>query len=306
MAFADSSETQIALIAEATFGVTPTTPAFQNLRVTSEDLVGEIQTVVSNELRSDAEVGDLIKTGESATGNLPFELSFGPEFDLLFEHALRGSFSTNVLKGGIEKKSLTLEKKHETGTTDNYFRYRGARVNSLEMSFRAQEIVTGSLGILGLDETIATTIVTGATYAAANSNPVMSAVDVGTITVGGVSGSMFYTEISFSLSNNLRTQNAIGSVGAIGIGYGRREITGSITAYFENADLYEEAVTNAASSIAWPVSDGTNSYNFTLPRLKFTSRRAVAGGNNQDVLAELQFQALVDATEGTAIKIQNA
>lgn len=359
MAIADSSETQLAFVAESAFGTTPATPALQNIRITSEDLTGEINTVVSNELRPDAEVGDLIKVGESGTGNLPFELSFGADFDTLFEHALRGTFAANTadtgvtamsvgaintfnratgsfvtdgfqidtrvlssgftdaanngtflvvavaalvltvaetslvieaagvdeqivaqgsqLTGATERKSLTLEKRHETGVTDHFFRYRGARIGSLAMSFRSQEIVTGTFGVLSLDETTDTAVLGGSSYSNANANPVMSAVDVGSITVGGVSGQMFYTEISFDLNNNLRAQNALGSVGAVGIGYGRREITGNMIAYFENADLYEEAVNNNVSSLVWPVVDGANSYTFALPRVKFTSRRAVAG-----------------------------
>ena len=206
MAFADSSETEIAFIPESTFGTTPATPAFQRMRVTSEDLTGEQQTVVSNELRPDAEVADLIRVGESATGNLPFELSFGAEFDTLFEHALRGTFSGNDLKGGTEKKSMTIEKRHETGATDHYFRYVGCRVGSFSLNLRAQEIVTGAIQVQGLNEATDTAIIAGATYQDANANAVMAAPDVGVITVGGVAGSLFYTDLSFSLTNNLRAQ----------------------------------------------------------------------------------------------------
>ncbi|HMB76904.1 MAG TPA: phage tail tube protein [Kiloniellaceae bacterium] len=306
MAFADSSETEIAFIPESVFGTTPATPVFQRMRVTSEDLMGEQQTTVSNELRPDAEVADLIRVGESATGNLPFELSFGSEFDTLFEHALRGSFAANELKAGIEKKSISLEKRHETGATDHYFRFVGCRVGQMSLNLKAQEIVTGSLQIMGLSEATDTAIISGATYTDANSNPVMAAADVGTITVGGVAGTLYYTDLSFSLNNNLRAQPAIGQVGAAGIGYGRREITGSIIAYFEDDDLYEEAVQNNSSSLSFALSDGSNSYSVTLPKLKFTSRKAVAGGNNQDIMAECQFQALYDPTEQTSIKIVKA
>ena len=152
MAFADSSETEIAFIAEATFGTTPATPVFQRMRVTSEDLTGELQTVVSNELRPDAEVSDLIRVGESATGNLPFELSFGSEVDTLLEHALRGTFAANELKGATEKKSFTFEKRHETGATDHYFRYTGCRIGGISLTLRAQEIVTRSFSVQGLSE----------------------------------------------------------------------------------------------------------------------------------------------------------
>ena len=88
----------------------------------------------------------------------------------------------------------------------------------MDLTFRQQEVVTGSFGIQGLDETVAQAIIPGANYSDPNGNAVMSAIDVGTIHVGGVSTPMFYTEISLSLNNNLRAQNALGQVGAIGIG----------------------------------------------------------------------------------------
>ena len=303
MAFADASEAQVSFVQESVFGTTPATPTWQRMRVTSEDLTGEQDTRISNELRPDAEVADLILVGLSATGSLPFELSFGPDFDVLFEHALRGTFSGNDLAAAVEKKSMTLEKIFQ-GTAANYFRYRGCRVGQLDLTFQASEIVTGTINFLGLDEALDTAQIPSSTYDPPNGNPVMAAPDVGTITVGGVTGQMFYTEMSMSLNNNLRAQNALGSIGAVGIGYGRREVTGNITAYFENVDLYEEAVNNTISSISLPVSDGTNTYTFTLPKVKFATRRAVAGGNNQDILAELTYQALVDtAVENTSVKI---
>lgn len=389
MPFADASETRLAYVVESTFGTTPATPAFQVFRGTSEDLTGEIQTIVSNELRSDAEVADLIKVGESGSGNVPFELSFGAENDTVFEHALRGTFASNSavdtgviamsvgasntfddaangfvtagfkpgmrvvstgftdsanngtflvvgvaagvltiaestlvtesagvneqivaqgssLVAGVEKKSMTWEKTHEAGATDAYLRYRGSRIGQLNMTFQAQQATTGSIQILGLDETTGTAIISGATYPAANTNDVQSAIDVGTIYVGNTTTTLYYTEISLALNNNLRAQNALGQVGAVGIGYGRREITGNLTAYFENLDIYEEAVSNNKVAIGWTTSDGTNDYTYFLPKVAFTGRRAVASGNNQDIFAELQFQALVESTVGASISIQNA
>jgi hypothetical protein len=93
-----------------------------------------------------------------------------------------------------------------------------------EIVFIADAIVTGSFSVQGLNEAIDTAIISGATYSDANTNPVMAAPDVGTITVGGIAGTLFYTDLSFSLTNNLRAQAAIGQVGAAGIGYGRREV----------------------------------------------------------------------------------
>src|SRR5690606_15567028 len=110
MAFANTSQTQVAFVEESTWGTTPTTPTFQLLRITSESLVHNIENVTSNEIRPDADVADLIQTGASATGDFGFELSYGTDFSTLFEHALRGSFVSSRLDAGTDRKSFTFEK----------------------------------------------------------------------------------------------------------------------------------------------------------------------------------------------------
>ena len=307
MAIADTSQTQIAFTEEDTFlAGTPATPAWQKTRMTGESLNYSIENTTSDEIRPDADVADLIQTNANVGGDVNFELTFGAtDTDILLEHALRGSFSTNTLKGGIERKSLSIEKLFETGSSDQYFRFFGCVVNALNLNVQAGSILTGSFGLMGLSGTTGQAALSGATYVDANSNDVMTAVDVASITVGGVTGDLFYTDLSVSLTNNCRYQQAVGSLAAIGIGYGRREITGTLNAYFEDQDLYEEFIAGNASSLTFQCTDGTNTYTVTLPKIKYSSGQVVAGGNNADVMAEMQLQALFDATSGCAIQIDN-
>lgn len=303
MAFADSSNTQVAVVEESVFGTTPATPTWQKLRVTGESLNENFENTTSNEIRPDAEVSDLIQTGKNVGGDLNFELTKGAEMELLLEHALRNSFSTNDLLGGTDFKSLSIEKLFETGSTDQYFRYNGCRLSQMQLSVQANSILTGSFSFMGLAGDVATAAISGGTYTDANSNDVMTAVDVGSISVGGVSTTLYYTDMSFTLNNNCRYQNAVGSLGSVGIGYGRREITGSLTAYFENQDLYEEFRAGNASSISFVCTDGSNSYTITFPKVKYSSGSVTAGGNNADIFAEMSWQALYDSAEGSSIKI---
>lgn len=308
MAFADSSETQIAFVEESTFlGGTPASPTWQKARMTGESLNDNIDNTTSNEIRPDADVSDLIQTASNVGGDMNWELTFGAsDTDTLLEHALRGTFSTNVLKGAKEKKSLSFEKIFETGATDQYFRFEKCVVNTFAMTVQASNIITGSFGIMGVSGNRGTAAVSGATYSNPNTNDVMTAVDVGTITVGGVTGTLFYTDMSFSLTNNCRYQQAVGSLDAVGIGYGRREITGTLNAYFEDQDLYEEFAAGNASSLSFICTDGTNSYTITFPKIKYSAGTVVAGGNNQDVMANMSWQALYDTSSGCAIQIENA
>ena len=129
MSFAETSQTQVAFVEEATWGDTPALPAFQKLRLTGESLAYDVQSEVSNEIRADATVADLIRTGVSASGELQMELSFGAaDTEVLLEHALRGDVAAGVLKGGTARKSLTLEKRFETGAVDRYLRVAHPKV----------------------------------------------------------------------------------------------------------------------------------------------------------------------------------
>jgi len=65
--FSDASDAQIAFIPETAWGTTPATPAFQNVRMTGENLVFSIDNQTSNEIDSTASVKDLIQRGASAT-----------------------------------------------------------------------------------------------------------------------------------------------------------------------------------------------------------------------------------------------
>ena len=305
--FANTSETQFALVEESTLGTTPSSPSWQLFRITSEGLEYDINNTTSSEIRPDADISDLIQTGASATGDFSFELSYGSEFDTLFEHALRGAFTSSRLDGGTAKKSLSFEKKFEVGSPDEFLRFEGCRVGNLSLNVTSNSIITGSASIMGLSSSVGTAEESGATYTDANSNDIMAAPDVANITVGDTSGTIFFTDLSFQLNNNLRAQNAVGKLNAVGIGYGLREVTGTMTAYFDalSQQMYDDFVAGTEASISFEATDGTNTYTFTIPRIKYQTGRVVAGGNNEDVLAEMSFQGLYDSAEGTSIYLEN-
>lgn len=89
----DSNRTQISYIEEVTWGTTPGSPAMAELRLTSESLIKNISNIVSQELRSDRQVTDLIQVSKEASGDINFELSYGT-YDNLLESALFSDWST--------------------------------------------------------------------------------------------------------------------------------------------------------------------------------------------------------------------
>lgn len=97
MALQSTNRVAIAKVRETTFGVTPATPAFKAIRQTSSSLAVNPQTVVSNEIRSDRQVPDLILTALQAGGDVGGEMSFNAMDDDM-EEALQGSWTNLPLQ----------------------------------------------------------------------------------------------------------------------------------------------------------------------------------------------------------------
>lgn len=92
---ADTNRGRIAIIPEASFGVTPNNPNFQILRLVSSGLQYTKNTAESSELDSSRMLTDIVEVSASSSGNIDFELSAG-SYDQLIEAVLGGTRSTAV------------------------------------------------------------------------------------------------------------------------------------------------------------------------------------------------------------------
>jgi hypothetical protein len=299
----DSSQTRLAYIAESTYGTTPSTPVFKNLRFTSESFNPAIQYVSSNEIRSDRNVPDMTRVGQDAAGEFGFELSYG-SFDDILESLLFSTWSTNVIKNGVAQKAFTIEKTFEAGTTDQFHRYTGCIANTMSLSVRAKEIVTGSFGFMAKTATSGQAIISGATYTAVNSNPVINAANnFAALAITGASSPQIMG-LSLNVNNNLRQQPVVGSIANKGLSAGQCVVTGEIEAYFENQALFELYLADTYTDLTFELGGASSlKYAFLVPKIKLTGGEVVAGGNNQDVMVKLPFQAVYNSSDAATIKI---
>lgn len=299
----NSSQTRLASIAEVTYGTTPATPTFLIQRFTSESLNKGVENIVSNEIRADRNVSDLIQVGSNAGGNVDFELSYG-SFDAWLESLMFSTWSSNVLKNGNTQKSFTLEKTFEAGATDQYHRFQGAIANTLSLRMEAKQIVTGSFGFLCKSASVAEAAIAGSGYTAANTNPVINAAsNFASLAITGVTAPEL-TALNINITNNLRLQQVIGSVDNRGVGTGRFEVTGDLMAYFENAELYNLFLNATATDLTFQLGGASSlKYQFDLGTIKFETGEIVAGGNDQDVMAKMTFRGLYDSSDAATLKI---
>ena len=309
MAFKDASETRLAFVTETVAGATPATPAFANLRFNSETLNRNYSHQSSNEIRPDRNVSDQVLLGESAGGGIVTEMSYG-SYDPLFEALLQGTFASDILKNGKTKKSMTFEKTFDLGGTELFHRYTGVQVDSMAMELSPQGFGLLNWSLLGLGGSQATAAITGATYAAANANPVLNTSSHITglaLTGTGITSAMSVSSLSLSISNNLREQPKIGSRTLGGIGSGRCEVSGNISVYFENNEAIDTVEAETALALAFTAGHTAGSrYTFTLPSLKLSNPQVTNGGNGSDVIAQFELMGIYDATEDCTIKIERA
>lgn len=307
MGLANSVDTQIAAVRETEWGVTPTSPVFRKLRITGESLSAGLTTVASQELRPDRNVTDLALVAASAAGGINLEFSYGT-FDDLIEAVLFGNWTGDAIVNGqsANMKSFTIEKRFDMGGGDyEYFRYAGMVPNTLTLNLGVDAIITGSMEFLGKREEADTDLMAGATYLDATTDDVLNATsDFATFSIGG-DASNFVMSMDITISNNLRAQRAVAHLEGIGVGTGQFTITGSMSTYFKNRAVYDKFLKNEAIALSFIVGrEGGKQYKFTLPRIKFSEGTVQAGGLDQDLMCEMQYQALFDDVIGGTIKIE--
>lgn len=298
MSQASGSRHKMGYVAETTFGVTPATPAFKALRHNTTSLQLNRASFGSNELRSDRMIADYRAGAKTVEGNVVTELS-KTSHDDFFAAALCGDWATNVLKAGTARKSFTVERYFED--IDQYIRYRGVQVDQLQMSMTTGGIVGVTFGLWGMDQDpLSQEPVTGATYPAAPTTATMDALS-GSIEEGGVAIAVV-TEVSLSLNNNLNPRFVIGSANSLEPSIGRSNLTGSVTAFFEDGSLYNKFVNNVSSSLKVVCSDGSDSFQFLVPKLKYTGAETPVSGEGP-VSITMPFQGIYDPVTGTNFQI---
>ena len=157
----DSNLLRLAYVAESTIGTTPGSPAMKNIRVTGESLDYSIDTIRSEEIRTDRLTPDLIQTSARVNGGFNFEWSYGA-FDDFIEGAMFSTWLSTPERNnnGVADSVIT----QVTDSTDTF------TVASGGASFVAGHLIRNSgfasaanNGLFRVSSSTATTIVVGGT-----------------------------------------------------------------------------------------------------------------------------------------------
>jgi hypothetical protein len=178
--------------------------------------------------------------------------------------------------------------------------------DTMSLSFETGSILTGSFGFMGKGSEIGTTQIAGAVDIDATTTDVMNSVsNLQNIEFDDTDTTACLVSMSLETTGNLRAQNCIGSLAAVGVGTGRLEITGDVTLFFENTTEYNKFLNNTSFKISFRVQDVyNNAYVITLPKVKYEGMTMNSGGLDGEVELSGTYRALLGTTAGVNYMIE--
>lgn len=289
-------------VRETSSGVTPAAPVFNIFRATQSGLDINISTLESEEIRDDAEVADFRLGTRSVEGTVSGELSFGT-FDLLIAAALRGDWNNNVVSGAIARPSFTFVDYNADIPDKPYTIYRGCEINTMTITVSAAAMTTIEFGVVGRTMEQATSLPAGSTVSPRTTTSPMDGFS-GALREAGQPISVI-TELSFQVENGIESRFVVGSKFSISPSSGRRQVTGSLTAYFEDNKLRDKFLNETETAIELELLDPTdpdNKYIISVPRVKITEAPRPIDGEG-DIMLNMSYRGLLSAAAGHSIQI---
>ena len=308
MTVAEGSLTRVADVPEVTIGTTPATPTYQTMRFLSAKPMAGKQVDVPDEIRADGNVSSIVDVGRSGSLTVRSLLSYGT-FDKWFERLMRGAWSTNVLVNGVTPSAGSIELTYDHVGSKSYHRYKGCRVNTLDMVLESKKSITADWGLKALTVVDAdTAIISGATYTAATTTPVMNAAnDVATLSITGVTNAPKVQKLAIKIDSGLYDNDIVGQRDPYSHGIGIIKVSGSITTLFESNDFYQAMLNHDDITLSTTIGAASGSkYTILLPKFKLLDGGAEVGGNGKAVIFDVPFQGYYDATTGGTMKITRA
>jgi hypothetical protein len=305
MAFAQGSRSGLSFLTESTFGTTPV-GNFARLPFTSHSLNLTKERVAGNDIQPDRMARVDRHGNRSVAGDISVDLRDGT-YDAFLESAMMNTFTTNVLKVGTTPKFFSIE--DYAADIDQSRLFTGMTVSTMGISMAPNQMVTATFGMVGKDMTLPATTAEKTVDVDTIAEPFdaysgdIKIADDGTSTIQASTALSIVTSIDFTVTNSFAPTFVVGDSSAPQLEFGRAEVEGTVTAYFEDVTLLNRFVSETESGIEVSVADPSgNDLTFLFPRVKFNAADVPVDGPGSRIIT-LPFVALYDATEFSNLTI---
>lgn len=300
MAFAQGSRSRTSYKVESTFG-TAATGTYAELPINTHSLNLQKGRVQGNEIHPDRMPRTDRHGNRQTNGDIVVDLRAN-----IFDELLAGlmfsswdnspSSAPDELKVGTTLKSFSIEDYLED--IDQARLFTGQVVSQASFSIKPDQMVSTTFSFMGEDMSVSATELT--TSAPTILQPFDS--HSGAVTIADNGGSLAAIAtvlgIDFTVNNNLNPTFVVGADVTPQMEYGRAEVEGTLTAYIEDATLWNRFINETETALKVTVDDptGANEYGFFFPRIKINAADSPLA-DPQSRKVTLPFVALYDATE---------
>lgn len=277
--------------------IAATAPTFTPIRFNTTSLAVNTAQVESGEINALRQRPKAKQGTYSTQGEIVSELSDASFDDLLMYLMQQSAWTTNTLKVGSTVATIAILERH-TDTGVDYI-YYGCRVNTLAISAQIDARVQATFGVIGTDAEVYTLPGDAVLGTAGTSDPMVTS--VGSVTEGGTALA-YATAYDFTLNNGMAPIFALGSRAAYDVQNGVFTATGTLSAYVPDSTLYAKFLDETETTLAFQVSDGTNTLTFTFPDVIYTQADGGVSGPDA-IVRQYTFSAGYDATALTTVTI---
>lgn len=206
------------------------------------------------------------------------------------------------VRDGTTARSFHFERQYKDIT--RFVSYRGLRVGKFSLSISARQIIKAVLSLMGVKGVAAGSTVMGA-LTTANKNKICAAgVNVGTVKEGGSALTQACAELSWDVEAGLEAVDTIESKEHNQINLGTTRVTGRARLYFTDSTYYDKFQDHTESSFEHQITDKAgNVYYVSFPSILYSTAPIATPGKNQQIWADMNFQAISNATYGCQIMI---
>lgn len=208
----------------------------------------------------------------------------------------------DTIRNGTSEFSYRIEKQYGLTGGTRYAYFRGMEVATMVINADTRAIVTQNFTFTGSDgvtpsgtrDAGASTEASAAGSVLDSSNSIPMILENG----GAVGVPNYVSSFGFTLDNNLRQKAAVGQAGAIGIGQGRSEVSGTLSTYFGDETYLTKLINNTASSVTFLFRDlpKLKGELWDVPRIKYSGGVPEVTGIDTDIFANLTWQGIRDLT----------
>lgn len=196
----------------------------------------------------------------------------------------------SMLRNGIAFQSFFFQK---LLASNLFLTYPGSWPTGGGLDVGVGDYLKGTLSFLNKSETSATTdSSTGTTVDAPTGTVIDSINGIGTVYRNGSAIAAIIQKIGVKWNKEgARSQFGIGSSAAQGMGKGKLLVTGNLSSYFKDFSLYTEFKNETGGPIWFSALDNNGKgYVITFCNATIMNPKIVAGGPNQDIMADFEIE----------------